>query len=172
MTAPANIIAAPASWAAVIFFCGAPSRPRRSMQRLSDICPRSSAMKNAPAPMRGMSQALPQTASAPHMPPSHIHHGPPLNAPRMDFIRPVTAQKRAAAATAAAKDIAEALTAEPSIVPSEPYIAPIVAIRHPAPTPDRLPQPDCAACASARRAGLDVRAGGCAQRPGDEQAGR
>ena len=104
MTAPANIIAAPASCAAVIFFCGAPSNPRRSMQRLSDICPSSSAMKNAPAPMRGMSQALPQTASAPHIPPSHTHHGPPRKAPLIDFIRPVTAQKRAAAATAAAKE--------------------------------------------------------------------
>ncbi len=122
----------PISWTYEICFCAEPSQPYFSIRRLSDICPSSRAMKNAPAPICGISHALPNTAMAPHTPPSHIHHGfsflkampirPSLSRPTPAITITMVAMKN---------DVVEACTADPRQRPNRPYMAPIDAMRPP-----------------------------------------
>ena len=93
-------------------------------------------MKNAPAPICGISHALPNTDMAPHTPPIHIHHGFPLQkALRTQPIFLFPMQTAAMTTVAIRNDTVDACTAEPRQMPSLPYIAPMDAIRQPATMP-------------------------------------
>lgn len=105
---PTTIRVMPTSCTNVICLFIAPIQPRPSIRRLSAICPSKSAMKNAPVPICGISQALPNTEIAPHTPPSHIHHGLPLaKALRTRHIFPFPMQTAAMTAVAIRNDTVE-----------------------------------------------------------------